>query len=87
MNPARACGCRFARRIYVPLPDNATRAALLRTAMVDVATSITEAEYLALAAKCARYSGRDLVHICRWVGGLWRELRRVWEARQHDHCT
>ncbi|MEW5313246.1 MAG: hypothetical protein WDW38_004830 [Sanguina aurantia] len=56
---------RFARRIYVPLPDNATRAALLRKAMVDVATSITDAEYLALAAKCARYSGRDLVHICR----------------------
>lgn len=56
---------RFARRIYVPLPDTATRAALLRKAMAGVATSISDAEYLTLATKCSRYSGRDLVHICR----------------------
>lgn len=125
-----AANPRFSRRIYVPLPDKATRAALLRKALAvssncaysntselpascrfiavplrtagccnagpsgslclhmmtkrgipscasptcaslpwphpqGVACSISEAEWGELADRCDKYSGRDLVAVCR----------------------
>ncbi len=55
--------------MYVPLPDRRSRAELIRKAMDGVLTDISEEQYLTLADRMAKYSGRDLVQICRCVTG------------------
>ncbi len=56
---------RFARRIYVPLPDRASRALLLEQQMRGTPCSVTKAQWLQLADKCSKHSGRDLVALSR----------------------
>jgi hypothetical protein len=73
------CGCRFARRIYVPLPERSARAHLLAECLRDVEVSISPAEFLQLADKCAKYSGRDLVMLCREAS--MRPLRELWGGK------
>lgn len=58
--------CRFSQRVYVPLPDRTTRAALIRTTMGALGSGLCEQEYLQVAGSTAKYSGRDLVQVCRW---------------------
>ena len=56
---------RFARRVYVPLPDRTSRALLLQQTMRGTPCSISKAQWLQLADKCNKHSGRDLVSLCR----------------------
>eukprot|EP00798_Chlamydomonas_sp_ICE-L_P012643 gene12643-15878_t len=69
----------FARRIYVPLPDRRSRADLIKKGMVGVTTDISDDGYLTLADKMNKYSGRDLVQVCREAS--MRPLRELWGQR------
>lgn len=73
---------RFARRVYVPLPDRAARATLLAASMAGLACDLSAEQYLALADKCRKYSGRDLVAVCREAA--MRPLRELWGSRLLD---
>ncbi|GIL88337.1 hypothetical protein Vretifemale_16306, partial [Volvox reticuliferus] len=70
---------RFSRRIYVPLPDKATREALMRAAMEGISCDVSGAEWRRLAERCEKYSGRDLVQVCREAA--MRPLRDLWGRR------
>ncbi|GFR50294.1 hypothetical protein Agub_g12484, partial [Astrephomene gubernaculifera] len=70
---------RFSRRIYVPLPDPATREALMRRAMQGVSCSLSDPDWRRLAERCDKYSGRDLVQVCREAA--MRPLRELWGRR------
>ncbi|EFJ39910.1 hypothetical protein VOLCADRAFT_70259, partial [Volvox carteri f. nagariensis] len=68
---------RFSRRIYVPLPDRGTREALMRKAMEGIACDVSDSAWQRLAERCDKYSGRDLVQVCRCGGaggGPWGAL-------------
>lgn len=56
---------RFARRVYVPMPDRDARAQLLSRAVASVTTSLSPDDYVTLADKASNYSGRDLTEVCR----------------------
>ncbi|GLI71635.1 hypothetical protein VaNZ11_016909, partial [Volvox africanus] len=70
---------RFSRRIYVPLPDKATREALMRAAMEGISCDVADAEWRRLAERCEKYSGRDLIQVCREAA--MRPLRDLWGRR------
>ncbi|GIL68562.1 hypothetical protein Vafri_21814, partial [Volvox africanus] len=70
---------RFSRRVYVPLPDKATREALMRAAMEGISCDVADAEWRRLAERCEKYSGRDLVQVCREAA--MRPLRDLWGRR------
>lgn len=63
---------RFAARVLVPLPGVEAREAILRKAMEGVAAGLSSAQWRQVAERAAGYSGRDLVQVCRWVGGVGR---------------
>ncbi|GLC76255.1 hypothetical protein PLESTF_001756000 [Pleodorina starrii] len=70
---------RFSRRIYVPLPDKTTREALMRKALEGVSCDVSDADWQRLAERCDKYSGRDLVQVCREAA--MRPLRELWGKR------
>lgn len=69
---------RFTRRIYVPLPDTSTRAAILRVQLAKVPHEVSDAELHALAEATAGYSAADLAGVVQW--GLTHTLHMVTEA-------
>jgi SpoVK/Ycf46/Vps4 family AAA+-type ATPase len=56
---------RLERRVYVPLPDTPTRAALLAVTLAGQATSLSEAELVRIADATAGYSGSDVASLCK----------------------
>jgi spastin len=56
---------RLARRIYVPLPDLATRRALLAVVLAGQPVSLTSADLDSLAARADGYSGSDIASLCK----------------------
>ena len=55
---------RFTKRIYVPLPEEATREQILRHLLAKNDTTITPAELHRLARRTENYSAADLTHLC-----------------------
>lgn len=76
---------RFARRVYVPLPDKASRAEMLKKTLQGVPSCLSEEEYLRLAERTSKYSGRDLVQVCREASML--PLRELWGEHLLESCS
>jgi len=55
---------RMAKRIYIPLPDDAARRSLVTHAMKDTASSLSEEDINAIVLKSEGYSGSDLQNLC-----------------------
>ena len=55
---------RFTKRIYVPLPEEATREQILRHLLAKNETTVTPAELHRLALRTRNYSAADLTHLC-----------------------
>lgn len=70
---------RFARRIYVPLPDKDTRAQLIKQAMCGVTCDLQDDEYSQLSERLGQYSGRDLMSVCREAA--MQPVRELWGNR------
>lgn len=51
---------RFAKRIYIPLPEEHARQAMFRIHIGDTPHSLTERDYAALAKKTPGFSGSDI---------------------------
>lgn len=73
---------RLERRVYVPLPDRATRAALLAITLTATVTSLTEAELAQVAEATAGYSGSDVASVCKEAA-----MRPVRELRLEELAT
>lgn len=56
---------RLERRVYVPLPGRATRAALLTITLASTVTSLTPDQLDAIADATAGYSGSDVASVCK----------------------
>lgn len=56
---------RLSRRIYVPLPDADTRAALLAALLAGQHTALTAQDVAAVVAATAGYSGSDMSALCK----------------------
>ncbi|RYG63547.1 AAA family ATPase, partial [archaeon] len=67
---------RLEKRVYIPLPDQGSRAELFRLNMREVATS-SDVDYEELAAKTAGYSGADVANVCRDASMM--SVRRLME--------
>jgi vacuolar protein-sorting-associated protein 4 len=70
---------RFERRIYVPLPDEEARAAMVTPDMIKVGA--TPAQILDLVSATAGYSGSDIKNLLK--DGDMRCLRRVLDATHY----
>ncbi|KAL6063429.1 putative 26S proteasome subunit yta6 [Balamuthia mandrillaris] len=56
---------RFVKRIYVPLPDAATRLRILKSLLDQQKHSLSEKDFLEIAKLSNGYSGSDLTAVCR----------------------
>ena len=56
---------RFTRRIYIPLPDREARMSLVRHALGDQRTKLSQADYDRIAKMTDGYSGSDLKALCQ----------------------
>ena len=56
---------RFAKRLYVPLPDKHGREALLRHALRENSHSLSDSEFEKLASETEGFSGADLQILCQ----------------------
>jgi vacuolar protein-sorting-associated protein 4 len=56
---------RMERRVYIPLPDGAGRAHMLRMHLGDTPHTLNDADFSALAGMSEGYSGSDLKTVCR----------------------
>ena len=59
---------RFAKRLYIPLPDQHGREALLRNVLRDNLHSLTDSEFEKLACDTEGFSGADLQSLCEDAG-------------------
>lgn len=56
---------RFSSRVFVPLPDAAARKEMIKGVMKAVPAVMTDDDYESVAHQTDKYSGRDLVQVCR----------------------
>ncbi len=83
-NP-RAGGCRFEKRIYIPLPEEPARAAMFRLHLGNTPHSLTEPDLRQLAHKTDGYSGADISVIVR--DALMQPVRKVQSATHFKKVT
>ena len=58
---------RFEKKVYVPLPDMPARAGIFKIHTEGINSDLTEEDYIELAVRAERYSGRDISNVCREV--------------------
>ncbi len=56
---------RFNARVLVPLPSKEARIDILRRAMKGVVIDMSDADWLSVSERAGKYSGRDLMSVCR----------------------
>jgi len=77
---------RFIKRLYIPLPDDVTRLALLRKLLSKNEHSITEEEISSLCTQTEGYSGADVTNLAREasMGPLRDKMRHRRQADDPD---
>ena len=66
---------RMVRRVYIPLPETETRAALVNSLMKTQLHALTDSDMTELVASSHGYSGSDLAAVCKDAAmGPIREL-------------
>ncbi|MHA1293724.1 MAG: AAA family ATPase [Promethearchaeota archaeon] len=58
---------RFEKKIHVPLPDLPARSLIFKIQTAGVNISLTDEDFIELAARTEGYSGRDIYNVCREV--------------------
>ena len=56
---------RFEKRIYIALPDPASRAYMFKIKLKDVSHELTEDDFVALGDNSDMYSGSDIKNVCK----------------------
>ncbi|GAU93715.1 hypothetical protein RvY_05611 [Ramazzottius varieornatus] len=69
---------RFEKRIYIPLPDERARTAIFKLNMGNTKHTLSETDFVHLAAMTNNYSGADISIICR--DALMQPVRKVQTA-------
>lgn len=70
--------CRFEKRIYIPLPEEAARAQMFRLHLGNTPHSLSNEDIQELARKTEGYSGADISIIVR--DALMQPVRKVQSA-------
>jgi len=76
---------RFVKRLYIPLPNEDGRSALVRRLLCSNETSLSEEEVQELVKRTAGYSGADIQNLCQEAAlGPIRELTGVKDISSVD---
>ena len=82
LDPAILRPGRFDEKIYIPLPDEKARAAMLEKRLCGVPSTVTD--FAQLAALCDGFSGAELAHVCERA--KQRVIRSIIEGAPNESC-